>query len=133
MLADIEDYIDGLREKQGVSYDRYESDADLQDIVERRLEKATQTCIDVGRLIGRIEGQDLNESTNTDVFVRLVEMGVLPTEQRQEFVDIRGLRNVLAHRYRHIDAEELYETYHDLERLERFSEAVYRHLHEDAP
>lgn len=82
MLADIEDYIDGLREKQGVSYDRYESDADLQDIVERRLEKATQTCIDVGRLIGRIEGQDLNESTNTDVFVRLVEMGVLPTEQR---------------------------------------------------
>lgn len=40
---------------------------------------------------------------------------------------------MLAHRYRHIDAEELYETYHDLERLERFSEAVYRHLHEDAP
>ncbi|WP_101297100.1 HepT-like ribonuclease domain-containing protein [Halegenticoccus soli] len=54
MLADLEEYLDGLREKQGVPKDRFENDADLQDIVERRLEKATQTCIDIGRLIGRL-------------------------------------------------------------------------------
>lgn len=63
------------------------------------------------------------------MFVALVEMGVLPDAHRQAFIDIGGLRNVLAHRYRHIDAAEIYEAYHDLERLERFSEAVYRYLH----
>ena len=132
MLADLEEYLDGLREKQGVPRDRFESDTDLQDIVERRLEKATQTCIDIGRLIGRAEGRDLNEATNAEVFIALVELDVLPTVHRQEFIDIGGLRNVLAHRYRHIDTGEIYEVYHDLDRLERFSEAIYRYLQEDA-
>jgi uncharacterized protein YutE (UPF0331/DUF86 family) len=132
MLAELEGYLDGLREKQGVTEQEYLTDGDLQDIVERRLEKATQTCIDAGRRIGRIEGRDLSEATNADVFAALVDLGVLPEAHRQEFVDIGGLRNVLAHRYRHIDDTEIYEIYHDLDRLERFSEAVYRYLHDDS-
>lgn len=129
MLADLEESLDRLREKQGVSYERYETDVDLQDIVERRLERATQTCIDLGRLVGRLEGIDLGDATNTEVFVALVESEVLPTSRRQEFIDIGGLRNVLAHRYRHVDDEEIHEIYHDLEPLERFSESIYRYLH----
>lgn len=132
MLAELEEYLDGLRDKQGIPKERFETDADLQDIVERRLEKATQTCIDIGRLIGRLEGRNLNEVTNAEVFVALVDLDVLPPSHRQEFIDIGGLRNVLAHRYRHIDTGEIYEVYHDLDRLERFSEAIYRYLHEDA-
>lgn len=103
----------------------------MQDIVERRLVKATQTCIDIGRLVGRSEGRDLHESTNADVFADLVELGVLPHDRREEFIDIGGLRNVLAHRYRDIDAGEIYDVYHDLERLERFSEAIYRYVRDE--
>lgn len=132
LLADLEGYLDGLRGKQGVSRKRYVADNDLQDIVERRLEKAAQTCIDIARLVGRLEGQNLGNETNTEVFIVLVELGVLSGSRRQEFVDTGGLRNVLAHRYRHIDAGEIYETYHNLERLERFSESVYRYIHENA-
>lgn len=131
MLAELEEYLDGLRDKQGVPKERFETDADLQDIVERRLEKATQTCIDIGRLIGRLEGRNLDDVTNAEVFVALVDRDVLPSSHRQEFIDIGGLRNVLAHRYRHIDTGEIYEIYHDLDRLERFSEAIYRYLHEE--
>lgn len=130
MLADLEEYLDGLREKQSVTEQEYLVEDDLQDIVERRLEKATQTCIDVGRRVGRIEGRDLSEATNADVFIALVDLGVLPETYRQEFVEIGGLRNVLAHRYRHINDTEIYEVYHDLERLERFSEAIYQYLHD---
>lgn len=131
MLADLETTLDGLREKQGVTPEAYETDADLRDIVERRLERATQTCIDIGRRICRLEDRNLDDGTNADVFLALVEMGVLPEQNREEFVEIAGLRNVLAHRYRRIDAGEIYESYHDLERLERFSEAVYLYLQDD--
>ena len=79
-----------------------------------------------------MEGRNLNEATNAEVLTALVELEILPTSHRQEFIDIGGLRNVLAHRYRHIDTGEIYEVYHDLDRLERFSEAIYRYLHEDA-
>jgi len=130
MVADLEDHLNGLREKQGVPKQRYEQDTDLQDIVERRLEKAAQTAIDIGRRVGRLEGEDLSDATNAEVFVALVEVGVLPDSKRQEFADIGGLRNVLAHRYRNIDPEQIYETYHDLDRLERFSEAIYRYIHD---
>ena len=129
LLADLEELLDQLHEKQGVSYGQYEADVDLQDIVERRLEKSCQTCIDLGRLIGRLEGTDLGDATNTEVFVELVGARVLPKSRRQEFIDIGGLRNVLAHRYRHVNDEEIYEIYHDLEPFERFSEAIYHYLH----
>lgn len=132
MLADLEGYLDGLREKQGVTEAEYLAEDDLQDIVERRLQKATQTCIDAGRRTGRIEGRDLSEATNADVLAALVDLGVLPESHRQEFVEIGGLRNVLAHRYRHVDDTEIYDVYDDLDRLERFSEAVYRYLHDDS-
>ncbi len=128
MLADLEDTLDGLREKQGIPKQQYESDKDAQDIVERRLQKATQTCIDIGRRVCRHEGEELTDATNADVFAALVELGVLPESRRQEFIDIAGLRNVLVHRYRHIEPEEIYESYHDLERLERFSESIYLYL-----
>lgn len=80
-------------------------------------------------MIGRLEGRDLHDATNAEVFDALVEMEVLPASHRQEFIDIGGLRNVLAHRYRHINTEEIYNVFHDLDRLERFSESVYRYLH----
>lgn len=64
------------------------------------------------------------------MFAALVDLSVLPEAHRQEFVDIGGLRNVLAHRYRHIDDVEIYEVYHDLDRLERFSESVYQYIHD---
>jgi uncharacterized protein YutE (UPF0331/DUF86 family) len=131
MLADLEALLDGLREKQGVSRQEYETDRDLQDIVERRLEKATQTCIDIGQVVCRLEGHEVGDSTNADVLARLVDIGVLPQSNRDEFVEIAGLRNVLAHRYRHIDSGEIYESYHDLARLEAFSEAIYLYVHEE--
>lgn len=131
LLAELENSLDGLREKQGVPRERYVADVDIQDIVERRLEKATQTCLDIGRLVGRLEGRDLHESTNAGVFVELVDLGVLPRDYREEFIDIGGLRNVLAHQYRDINADEIYDVYHDLERLERFSESIYRYVHDE--
>jgi len=130
MLADLEKTLARLHEKQGVSKKEYETDYDLQDIVERRLEKATQTCIDIARRICRIEGRNVEGATNADALFALVELGVLPESKTQLFVDIAGLRNVLVHRYRHIDSSEIYETYHDIERLELFSESIYRYLHD---
>lgn len=128
MLADLETTLEGLRDKQGISKREYEADRDRQDIVERRLEKATQTCLDIARRLCLLEGRKIGDATNAETVAELVEMGVLPASHRQEFIDIAGLRNVLAHRYRHIDSAEIYETYHDLERLELFSEAVFLYL-----
>lgn len=132
LLAELETTLAGLREKQGVTKREYETDRDRQDIVERRLEKATQTCIDIGRRICRIEGYDIGDEPNAAVFVTLVEAGILPESRQQEFVDIAGLRNILVHRYRHIDTTEIYESYHDLDRLERFSEAVYLYIQNES-
>lgn len=130
LLADLEADLDHLRVKQGVSMQTYESDDDLQAIVEHRLEAVTQTSIDIGRRICRIEGRDTTDLTHAEVFGTLVELGVCPESHRQAFIDIGGLRNVLTHRYRDIDSEQIYEIYHDLDRLERFSEAVYQYLQE---
>lgn len=56
-------------------------------------------------------------------------MDVIPASHRQEFIDIGGLRNVPAHRHRHINTEEIYNVFHDLDRIERFSESIYQYIH----
>jgi uncharacterized protein YutE (UPF0331/DUF86 family) len=46
-LGKLEQYLRGLEDKQHCSRDDYRSDRDLQAIVERRFETATQASIDI--------------------------------------------------------------------------------------
>lgn len=55
-LGKLEEYLRGLDEKRGVSREEYLEDRDLQDIVERRFEKAIQASLDVASHIVSAEG-----------------------------------------------------------------------------
>lgn len=55
-LGALEEYIRGLEAKRDHTREQYRSDRDLQDIVERRFEKAIQAAIDIGSHIIAAEG-----------------------------------------------------------------------------
>lgn len=52
-LGHLEEYVEGLAEKQDCTLEAYRKDDDLQDIVERRFEKAIQATIVVAWSSGR--------------------------------------------------------------------------------
>jgi uncharacterized protein YutE (UPF0331/DUF86 family) len=75
-LGDLETYLRGLAEKQGCSRKEYLRDRDLQDIIERRFEKATQASLDIASHIVAAEG--LREPEDYGDLFRILEAeGVL--------------------------------------------------------
>lgn len=123
-LGRLEEYLEGLDEKRDVSRDEYLEDRDLQDIVERRFEKAIQASLDVASHVVSAEGfreaQDYG-----DLFVVLGEEGVITEELVPEMVEMAGFRNVLAHQYSGIDDERVYRHLDSLQRFREFARQVH--------
>lgn len=123
-LGALEEYLRGLEEKRGVSLEKYLGDRDLQDIVERRFEKAIQASLDVAAHIVSAEG--FREPNNYgDLFEILGEERVLSEDLVPKMVEMAGFRNVLAHEYSGIDDERVYQHLNNLERFRRFAKQVY--------
>lgn len=129
-LGKLETYVEGLEEKQGVALDGYRSDRDLQDIVERRFEKAIQACLDVASHI--VASRATREpSSYRDLFQVLAEEDVLDPDLADTMGELAGFRNVLAHDYAEIDHDRVHDHLGDLEPFRRFAQAVHRHVQDD--
>lgn len=129
-LGKLETYIEGLEEKQGVALDEYRGDRDLQDIVERRFEKAIQASLDIASHI--VASRATREpSSYRDVFQVLAEEGVLDPELTGTMGELAGFRNVLAHDYAEIDHDRVHDHLGDLEPFRLFAQAVHHHVQDD--
>ena len=70
-LGSLETYLRGLAEKQGCSWKEYRRGRDIQDIVERRFEKATRASLDIASHVVAAEG--FREPTNYGDLFRILE------------------------------------------------------------
>lgn len=119
-----------LREKAQVSKDLYTGSRDLQAIVERRLQTATESCINIGNhLIARL-GLGA-PSDYADVFRVLSEAQMLPSALVRQMMDMARFRNLLMHVYWAIDHERVYDSLQTrLSVLEGFARHIARWLKE---
>jgi uncharacterized protein YutE (UPF0331/DUF86 family)/predicted nucleotidyltransferase len=98
-----------LREKAQVPKALYVGSRDLQAIVERRLQTATESCINTSsHLIARLSLRP--PSDYADVFQALGEAQILPWELAQQMMDMARFRNLLVHVYWAIDHERVHAT-----------------------
>ncbi|KXA94794.1 hypothetical protein AKJ65_03390 [candidate division MSBL1 archaeon SCGC-AAA259E19] len=122
-LANLENQLKSLQEKQSIPMEEYQKEGDLQAVVERRLQNSIQACIDIGMHIITEEGSRKPESY-ADIFTILEEMEVLDTELSNKLKEKAGFRNVLAHEYAQIMNDKVYKHLQDLETFERFAESI---------
>jgi len=103
--ADVQD----LREKAQASKEEYLQSRDVQAIVERRLQTAIESCLNIGNhLIARLglrPPQDYG-----DVFRILRDADILPSECAEAMVDMARFRNLLVHLYWQLDYERIYDS-----------------------
>src|SRR6056297_1047816 len=70
----------------------------LQDIVERNLEVAIQSCIDIANRIISLDGLE-KPRDYYGAIIRLGEENILPYDFTQNFAPVAGFRNILIHEY----------------------------------
>jgi uncharacterized protein YutE (UPF0331/DUF86 family)/predicted nucleotidyltransferase len=108
LLRLLADDLRSLQEKAAATRDEYCGSRDLQAIVERRLQTATESCINVGNhLIARLKlGVP---SDYADVFRILSRSGLLPVDLAERMADLARFRNLLVHVYWTIDHAQVHQ------------------------
>lgn len=80
------------------SFQEYARDIRLKRAIERSLQVAIETCLDIGRRLIAREGFRYPED-NADVFRVLAEQGILPSDLLPRLIDMARFRNVIVHDY----------------------------------
>ncbi len=97
---------------------------DIQDILDRRMQKAIESCIDIAAHIAA--GLELpRKEYASDIFLLLGKRGIISKRTANKFPAIVGLRNILVHEYTEIDYKLAYsDLSQKLNDLKRFSKEV---------
>lgn len=106
------------------TYEDLVNEVDVQDLVNRRLQVAIESCIDIAtHLVSglNLQGQD----TAAEFFRLLAKEGVIRPELAERVAKAYGLRNVLVHLYLKIDYQIVHQSSHEgLEDLREFARQV---------
>ncbi len=91
-----------LSNARDIDWKKFISDNRSKRFVERMLQIVIEAMIDIGHHIISDEGFREPQSYR-DVFVVLVENGIIPEQDLQKYENIASFRNILVHHYEKID------------------------------
>ena len=106
-LESLRRCVQRVQDKAPVSSDLLKGDYDLQDIIVLNLERAVQTCVDIGlHMISDLEIPV--PDTMSETFKTLNKAGYLNDLVTERMTKAVGFRNTAVHAYQEIDWEIVY-------------------------
>lgn len=103
-LADVDQYLLQLGEYRDISVEQYRGDWKSQRIIERTLQLAIETCLDVVSHVIADRGLRV-PATYAEAFDVLGEARLIDENLRGAMVGMAKFRNVIVHEYARIDPE----------------------------
>jgi uncharacterized protein YutE (UPF0331/DUF86 family) len=98
----ISDYLEILKDLEGVDLEEYLANIRQQLLVERILEVIIQAAIDINRHILK-SVHSVEALTNDKTFVEMAKYGINSQEVAESLASSGGFRNILVHQYLKID------------------------------
>lgn len=126
-LQELEESLKRI-EGMDVTFDMILGDEDIQDLLDRRMQKAVEAVIDIAAHI--VASAKLGQPKSAgDLFVILAKAKILDQKLSQRLTQAVGFRNILVHQYSDID---YHLAYSDLKRklkdLRDFAERINNYL-----
>lgn len=122
-LFKLEQSLRKLKDLSQVGWDEYIKDEGIQDRAERNLHIAAQICIDIGSHVIADRGYRPPYGYG-DIFVILMEEGLLPEPLTNTMKQIAGFRNILVHDYLEIDPKIVYHSLKNIDDFKKFANYV---------
>lgn len=89
------------------SFDEYRASRDHRERVERNLQVAIESCLDIAKII--ISREKLRQpEDNKGIFIVLAEAGIVDQEHLNFLIPMAGTRNILVHGYDKIEDVQIY-------------------------
>lgn len=127
LLSDLQDSLNKI-ERMDLTLETILGDEDVQDLIDRRMQKTIETCIDIAtHLIAALHLSRQDKASSA--FELLGKEKIISSSLAEKMVGASGLRNVIVHGYREIDYRL---AYRDLEEkladLRQFAKEIYQFL-----
>jgi uncharacterized protein YutE (UPF0331/DUF86 family) len=106
------EYLEILRDFEGMELDEYLSNIRHQLLAERILEVVIQAAIDINRHILK-SAKALEVIKNEETFLQMGNSGVMSMKLAENLARSGGFRNVLAHQYLKIDSRLVFDSIKD--------------------
>jgi uncharacterized protein YutE (UPF0331/DUF86 family) len=106
-LESLRRCITRVQEKTPSSLDLLKESYDLQDIIVLNLERAVQTCVDIGLHLASDREMPVAESM-AETFKNLNRAGILDSRTAERMAKAVGFRNTAVHAYQEMDWEIVY-------------------------
>jgi uncharacterized protein YutE (UPF0331/DUF86 family) len=103
-LAELEEYLEQVKEYAKMTVDEYSKDWKAQRIVERTLQMMVEICADIAGHIISDKGYRV-PTTYADTFRVLYENGILNKEIFETMAKMAKFRNIIVHHYDKVDTE----------------------------
>jgi uncharacterized protein YutE (UPF0331/DUF86 family) len=103
-LIELAELVTQVCEYRDLTADRYRAEWKTQRIVERTLQMAIETCLDIASHVVSDRGLRA-PSTYAETFETLVQAGLMSPALGRVMVDMTGFRNIVVHEYARVDAE----------------------------
>jgi uncharacterized protein YutE (UPF0331/DUF86 family) len=103
-LAELEEYLEQIKEYADISAEQYSREWRTQRIVERTLQMMIETCADIAGHIISDRGYRIPTSY-ADTFRVLYEKDILTKDLSDTLEKISKFRNIIVHHYDHIAPE----------------------------
>lgn len=115
-------------ENKDVTLEQIFKDEDIQAIIDRRMQLAIESCIDIATHL--IAGLNLpRKERASDAFLLLGEKAIITDELAEKLAKAVGFRNILVHEYTEIDYRLAYSDLREkLEDLKKFGNQVLKVL-----
>lgn len=117
-------FVEDLKEYQGTTAEQLEADRKLSAVVDRLLELACESVLDISRLVVTDQRLRIPEDSK-GYLLALGKAGILKEEFTEKFAPIAGFRNILVHMYLDIDYSKVAEYLNNkLGDFEEFSKQI---------
>jgi len=127
LLDYLQDSINRI-ERMDLTIDMILGDEDIQDLIDRRMQKTVETCIGIAtHLIAALKLS--RQETAGDAFELLGRENIINKSLARKMGGASGLRNVIVHGYREMDYRLAYTDLDDkLNDLREFAKQIYEFL-----
>lgn len=121
-IQELDTYLNELKTIKPKTYDEFQK-IEKKRSCERLLQLLIETVIDISNLMIKHLQLGLPRDIN-DVFKKIQEHDIITSAMEETLKEMRAFRNILVHRYDHIDNELVYKNLDNLEDFIEFKHQI---------
>lgn len=128
-MKNMQEFVDFLK-KQPANEGKLLNDYLLRSAIERNLQLAIESALDIGEVIISSENMEKPEDYRSIIII-LGKEGVIPMEFARRFQEAAKLRNILVHMYTEVDSKVISQILkNNLDDFDEYAQYIARYLDE---